>query len=208
MSHNSIRRSIPLPVKLAMPLAVLGLTAAACSSSGGSSGSSSVAAGGNASSPAAGSSASSPATASGAVVTTHSGSMGTYLTDGSGRALYLWVADPKDKSNCSGACASVWPPFTTNATPTAAGSAKAAELGTITRSDGTKQVTYAGHALYYYAPDTAAGQTTGEGNPGFGAKWWLVAPSGASITVGGASTHSSGSSSSSGSTGGSGGGWA
>jgi predicted lipoprotein with Yx(FWY)xxD motif len=189
MSHVSSHRSIPVPVKLGLPLAVLGLAAAACSSSGGSSGSTSVAAGGN-SSPA----ASSPA-ASGAVVTTHSGAMGTYLTDGSGRTLYLWVADPMDKSVCSGACASLWPPLTTNAAPTASGGVKASDLGTIARSGGTKQVTYDGHALYYYTPDTAAGQTKGQGSSQFGAKWWLVAPSGAAITAtsGGSaqSSHSS-----------------
>jgi hypothetical protein len=53
----------------------------------------------------------------------------------------------------------------------------------ITRSDGTKQVTYDGHALYYYSGDTAAGQTNGQGIDGFGAKWWLVAPAGTAITT-------------------------
>ncbi len=67
-------------------------------------------------------------------------------------------------------------------TLTAAGSAKASDLGTITRSDGTKQVTYDGHPLYYFVGDSAAGQTNGQGSDNFGAKWWLVAPSGAEIT--------------------------
>ena len=86
-----------------------------------------------------------------------------------------------------------------------------ADLGTITRSDGTKQVTYKGHPLYYYAADTSPGQVTGQGSNSFGAKWWLVAPSGAAITKsasggsssGGSSSSSSGGSSSSSS----GGGW-
>jgi hypothetical protein len=58
----------------------------------------------------------------------------------------------------------------------------AAELGTTKRSDGSMQVTYNGHPLYYYEGDTAAGQTTGQGSNGFGAKWWLVTPSGSAIT--------------------------
>jgi hypothetical protein len=66
---------------------------------------------------------------------------------------------------------------------TAAGGAKASDLGTITRSDGTKQVTYDGHALYYFAGDSAAGQTNGQGSDSFGAKWWLVAPTGSKITA-------------------------
>jgi predicted lipoprotein with Yx(FWY)xxD motif len=108
--------------------------------------------------------------------------MGTYLTGASGRAVYLWVADKGDKSSCSGACASTWTPVTTNGAPSASGAAMSADLGTTTRSDGTKQVTYKNHPLYYYAPDASAGQTTGQGSDQFGAKWWLVAPSGSQIT--------------------------
>src|SRR6202042_1288036 len=68
-------------------------------------------------------------------------------------------------------------------TVTAAGSAKSSDLGTITRSDGTKQVTYDGHPLYYFAGDSGAGQANGQGSDNFGAKWWLVASTGAEITA-------------------------
>jgi predicted lipoprotein with Yx(FWY)xxD motif len=122
--------------------------------------------------------------------------MGTYLTGASGRALYLWVADKGTKSVCNGACAGVWPPLTTKGTPSASGGAVSSDLGTTTRSDGTQQVTYKGHPLYYYVADKGAGQTTGQGSNSFGAKWWLVAPSGSSII--GGSSSSSGSSSGSG----------
>ena len=86
-------------------------------------------------------------------------------------------------SMCSGACAGAWPPVPANGSVTAAGSATAKDLGTITRSDGTKQVTYDGHPLYYFAGDSGAGQTSGQGSDAFGAKWWLVSPTGASITA-------------------------
>ena len=130
------------------------------------------------------------------VKTAHS-SAGSYLVGPSGKALYLFDADKSGKSACSGACAKVWPPLTTTSKPTAGGGAVSADLGTITRSDGTKQVTYKGHPLYYYAADTGPGQTTGQGSNNFGAKWWLVAPSGAAITqsVSGGSSSSSSSSS-------------
>jgi predicted lipoprotein with Yx(FWY)xxD motif len=112
--------------------------------------------------------------------------MGTYLTDGTGRTIYLWVKDPTGKSMCEGPCAKYWPPVTAVGTVTAGGSAVSADLGTITRSDGTKQVTYNGHPLYYFLGDASTpGKTTGQGSDGFGAKWWLVAPSGASITAAG-----------------------
>jgi predicted lipoprotein with Yx(FWY)xxD motif len=81
---------------------------------------------------------SAPATA--VSISTAKGADGTYLTGASGRALYLWDADSDGKSNCSGACASAWPPLTTEATPVASGVVTSADLGMITRSDGSKQV--------------------------------------------------------------------
>lgn len=175
---NSLLRRVPLPAKLGVLLGTA-LLAAACGSSTSSSSSSSPAA----TSTGAGAGSSSSPSGTAMVITTHSGSAGTYLTDGSGKTVYLWVKDPMGKSVCSGACAGAWPPVTTAGAPTASGSAVAADLGTITRSDGSKQVTYDGHALYYFAGDTSTGMTAGQGIDGFGAKWWLVAPSGSSITT-------------------------
>jgi predicted lipoprotein with Yx(FWY)xxD motif len=113
---------------------------------------------------------------------TASGPAGTYLTGAGGRALYLWVADTGGKSVCSGACAKVWPPVISKGTPSVMDGASMSDLGTVARSDGTMQVTYKGHPLYYYISDKSAKMTTGQGSDSFGAKWWLVAPSGASIT--------------------------
>jgi len=134
-------------------------------------------------SPAAASSSSAAASSSGGVViTTASSSGGTFLITSSGRAVYLWAKDTGDTSNCSGACAGAWPPVT--GTATASGSAQASDLGTITRSDGTKQVTYDGHPLYYFSGDSGPGTAAGQGSDGFGAKWWLVAPAGGDVTAG------------------------
>ncbi|MEO6857578.1 MAG: hypothetical protein ABI323_03195 [Solirubrobacteraceae bacterium] len=135
-------------------------------------------------------------------ISTAKGSAGTYLTGASGRALYLWVADTGGRSNCSGQCAKFWPPLLTTGTPTVSGGASATDLGTITRSDGGKQVTYKGHPLYYFLEDKGPGADHGEGNNGFGAKWWLVAPSGTAITA--KSSSGSGSSASKSSSGGGG----
>src|SRR5580698_8603068 len=169
MIHSLLSR-MPLPVKLGIPLGSA-LLAAACSS---------AAAAPASSAPAAGSPAS--ASATGTVITTEAGSGGAFLTNASGRTVYLWAKDGTNMSACSGACAAAWPPVPATGTLTATGSAKASDLGTITRSDGTKQVTYDGHPLYYFAGDSAAKQTNGQGSDSFGAKWWLVAPSGAQIT--------------------------
>jgi predicted lipoprotein with Yx(FWY)xxD motif len=180
MKGSSLLARVPGPARLGVPLAVALLAAAACSSSASSSSSTTPASTGTPAS-AAGSSASS--SASGTVITTANSSGGAFLTNSSGRAIYLFMADSNDKSACSGACASAWPPVTATGTPTASGAAMASELGTITRSDGTKQVTYDGHPLYYFAGDTGAGTDKGQGLDGFGAKWWLVAPTGSSITT-------------------------
>jgi predicted lipoprotein with Yx(FWY)xxD motif len=174
MIHSLLAR-VPVPVKLGIPLASA-LLVAACSSAA----SSSPSAPGS-SAAAAGSSASSSAT--GTVITTHAGSAGAFLTDGSGRAVYLWAKDGMNMSACSGACAAAWPPVPATGTLTATGGAKASDLGTITRPGGTRQATYDGHPLYYFVGDSAAGQTNGQGSDNFGAKWWLVAPSGAEITA-------------------------
>jgi predicted lipoprotein with Yx(FWY)xxD motif len=107
---------------------------------------------------------------------------GGHLTDATGRTLYLWVADSGAKSTCVGACASVWPPVLASGTPTAGTGADAAKLTTIARSDGGSQLAYAGHPLYYFTGDKTAGQATGQGNDGFGAKWWEVNAAGQAIT--------------------------
>ena len=153
------------------------LLVAACST-----GSSGTAAAGS-SSPAGASSSSAAAGGSGStVITTVSSSAGTFLANGSGHAVYLWSKDGNGMSACTGACTGAWPPVTTTGQVTASGGAKSSDLGTITRSDGTKQVTYDGHPLYFFSGDSGPGMASGQGNDGFGAKWWLVSPSGSDVT--------------------------
>jgi predicted lipoprotein with Yx(FWY)xxD motif len=127
--------------------------------------------------------AGSAASASSMTVKGQTGPLGSYLADGSGRALYLFASDTSSRSSCSGACATLWPPVTAKGSVSASGGASSADIATITRPDGTKQVTYAGHPLYYFAGDRGAGQTGGQGVNEFGALWWLVAPSGQKITT-------------------------
>jgi predicted lipoprotein with Yx(FWY)xxD motif len=181
MSMSLLGR-LPMAVKLGVPVAA-GLLAAACGTAAGST---------TAGSTSAGMPASGSTTAT--VIESHAGSAGSFLTNASGRAVYLWAADGMNKSTCSGACAGAWPPVTTTGKVTVADGAKAADLGTITRSDGTKQVTYLGHPLYYFAGDSGSGQTNGQGSDSFGAKWWLVAPTGTKITVADAAAHAGNSS--------------
>jgi predicted lipoprotein with Yx(FWY)xxD motif len=109
--------------------------------------------------------------------------------------VYLFEADKGGQSACSGECAKDWPPVTTGGEPQASGSASAAMIGTITRSDGTTQVTYNGHPLYFFEKDGDAGDAYGQGVKAFGASWYVMAPSGNKIDNDEESGHDSSSSS-------------
>lgn len=159
-------------------VAVVGLALAACSSSPSASSSSSTS-----TSSANSSSTTSSSTGNGNTVqTTSSSKYGTILVTSSGRTLYLLSADSPTSSACNGTCVSIWPPLTTTGTPRAGTGVKASLLGTITRSDGSKQVTYDGHPLYTYAGDSAAGQTNGEGIVSFGGTWDVLDVAGKAVT--------------------------
>ena len=101
---------------------------------------------------------------------------GTILVEASGRTLYLFTVDEREKSNCSGGCATAWPPLLTIGDPTAGEGVNADRLGTITREDGSTQVTYNGWPLYYFPNDEGPGGTAGQ----YG-QWFVVSEFGGPI---------------------------
>jgi predicted lipoprotein with Yx(FWY)xxD motif len=105
-------------------------------------------------------------------------SVGGVLADARGHTLYSYAADNGRTPACYGACASLWPPFLTGASPIAGIGAKAKLLGTTRRKDGKLQVTYAGHPLYFYSGDSKAAQVNGQG---YQSSWWALAASGAKV---------------------------
>ena len=117
-----------------------------------------------------------------ATVTAASTSRGMILIDGGGRTLYLFAKDQPNQSACNGACVAAWPVDQSSGTPKAGSGVKASLLGMIRRSDGTAQVAYNGHPLYYYSGDSGAGQLNGQGVDAFGAKWYVVTPAGGADT--------------------------
>jgi len=107
--------------------------------------------------------------------------LGQILVDGNGRTLYLFEADKGSSSTCYGSCASYWPPLLTGGAPQAGTGANASLLGTTKRNDGTTEVTYAGHPLYYVVTDHNPGDATGQGVNNYGALWDVVGPAGNKI---------------------------
>jgi predicted lipoprotein with Yx(FWY)xxD motif len=96
-------------------------------------------------------------------------------TDGEGFTLYRFDKDvPHKASNCNGDCAKAWPPVLAQDNLMLTGVDRN-EVGTITRADGSKQLTLGGWPLYRYIKDTAPCQTNGEA---VGGVWWTAAING------------------------------
>jgi predicted lipoprotein with Yx(FWY)xxD motif len=148
-------------------LSAMALVVAACGSSGSSSAS-------NSSPAAPASSAPTPASSSALMTATINGTK--VVTNSKGFTLYWFAPDTSTTSKCNGSCATYWPPVKGPAT---AGAGVTGTLGTITRSDGTKQATYDGHPLYSYVGDTAPGQAKGNALNLSGGLWYEMTVSGA-----------------------------
>ncbi|HEX5307978.1 MAG TPA: hypothetical protein VFW38_02745 [Solirubrobacteraceae bacterium] len=177
-----------MKIKMRGMLAVLAVTALAATGCGSSKSSTSAASGYPSETTSSAAATTQPATTttpsggSGTVITVkHASKLGTIVAAGSKHmTVYLFEGDKGGSSSCSGACAGVWPPVTTAGSPVAHGAASS-DLGTITRADGTTQVTYKGHPLYFFVKDKDSGDAYGEGVHGFGADWYVLTPSGSKI---------------------------
>jgi len=128
----------------------------------------------------------------------YSKSLGFYLANGTGWTLYLFTKDTANSgvSSCYGQCETFWPPLhgaiSSLSLPPGL---NVSSFGTITRTDGTKQITYEGRPLYYYSGDKAVGQTNGQNKDG---TWFVVNVPQISVPTTTASRTSSSTSASSG----------
>jgi predicted lipoprotein with Yx(FWY)xxD motif len=173
-------------VSFAFSLGVIALLAiAGC---GGSSSSSSS------TSPASASASGTPASASSGgsatVDVANNPKLGKILVDSKGMTLYTFAKDTGTTSMCTGKCAQFWPPVTSSK-PTGGSGVSSSMLGTTKGS----QVTYAGHPVYTFTLDKAAGQVNGNGLNEFGGVWNAVQPSGAKAPAGTSATSAAGTSS-------------
>jgi predicted lipoprotein with Yx(FWY)xxD motif len=111
------------------------------------------------------------------------GDLGSYLTGADGKTLYYFAKDAEPGASvCAGKCADAWPPLLVGkgATKPTAGDGVTGVISTFKRSDGGKQVTFDGRPLYYFAKDTQAGDTNGQGILGI---WFVAAADGSLPTV-------------------------
>jgi predicted lipoprotein with Yx(FWY)xxD motif len=126
-------------------------------------------------------SASLPHAARGTLVALRSTTLGKVLVDARGRTLYMFEKDKHGRSACYGACATYWPPLASSAKPRPGKGVRASLLGVTKRTNGKRQVTYAGHPLYTFIADKRAGDTNGEGLTNFGAPWDAIGASGRAV---------------------------
>ncbi|WP_026554774.1 COG4315 family predicted lipoprotein [Arthrobacter sp. 35W] len=115
-----------------------------------------------------------------AVLKTATSSLGSIVVDAAGKTVYYFDKDTAGSgaSACNGACLAAWPAVVAPSDAPAVDGVTAT-VGTITRNDGTKQVTLNGLPIYTYTPDANAGDVKGQG---FGGIWWVIAPDGDKVT--------------------------
>jgi predicted lipoprotein with Yx(FWY)xxD motif len=115
-------------------------------------------------------------------IVTASSSLGNIVVGSNGKTLHLFAKDRNGASSCTGPCTKVWPPYAPKRSSVDAGpGVRASLLGTMTRMDGTRQLTYNGHPLYTYSGDAKHGDVRGQGINGFGAHWYVVSAQGAPV---------------------------
>jgi predicted lipoprotein with Yx(FWY)xxD motif len=122
-----------------------------------------------------------PVTGEATVNTADVGTYGTVLVSGEGKPLYVFSLDTGGTSACTGDCTTEWMPLASQGSPAAGDGVDATLLGTITRDDGTMQVTYNGHPLYTFADDTGSGDAAGQGMEDNGGTWNLISATGEPI---------------------------
>jgi predicted lipoprotein with Yx(FWY)xxD motif len=119
--------------------------------------------------------------ATGTMVKTSDSQYGQILFDGDDQAIYYFDKETGSKSECYGACAEAWPPVLTQGDPQAGSGARTGLLGTTPRDDGTTQVTYDGHPLYYYVDDPK-GEVLCHNVDEFGGLWLAVQGNGQPVS--------------------------
>lgn len=108
---------------------------------------------------------------------------GKIIVDSSGRTLYLFDAERSTEPKCYGPCAAAWPPLSTATAPVSGSDLSQGLIATALRSDGSLQVTYNGHPLYYYVGDRAPGEIKCQAVFEYGGGWYVLDAQGNKISA-------------------------
>jgi predicted lipoprotein with Yx(FWY)xxD motif len=106
--------------------------------------------------------------------------LGKVIVDGNGRTVYVFDKDASGKSNCEGDCLAKWPVVPAGEGKPQLEGIDASLVGTVTRSDGSKQLSIGGLPIYLFAQDTQAGEAKGQA---VGGVWWVVGADGKKNTT-------------------------
>jgi predicted lipoprotein with Yx(FWY)xxD motif len=121
-------------------------------------------------------------------LTVRSTEFGKAVFGPNGKVVYVFGADRGQTSRCYGVCAAAWPPVLTKGPPQAGSGVEAKLLGTTTRRNGSVQVTYNGHPLYYYSADKVGKVMCQHANM-HGGVWLIMKPDGHPNMAKGAMMH-------------------
>ncbi len=172
-------RTLVAPILLVLALAV-----AACSPAGTASSAPSVVPSVEPSAPPSPSEEPSPSedaseepSAGGETVAVADSEFGQILVDGEGMTLYGFIPDQDadGEPTCYDACAVAWPPLLETDEVTVGAGLDDSSFDLAERTDGGMQVRIGDLPLYYWASDSAPGDTTGQG---VGGNWFVVSPAG------------------------------
>ncbi|MCH7230357.1 hypothetical protein L0U85_05725 [Glycomyces sp. L485] len=105
--------------------------------------------------------------------------LGQVIADADGMTLYLFTPDEGGESTCYDECAEAWPPLTGEGDASVAEGLDESLVGSVERDDGSMQVTYNSHPLYYWANDVAPGDVTGQG---VNDVWYVLDAEGNAVT--------------------------
>ena len=127
--------------------------------------------------------AASPTTSAQLAISVANSRYGKIIVDGSSRTLYLFDIERDHMPICNSACAVAWPPLLAPSGAASAPGLDEALIATVARNDGSLQLTYNGHPLYYYAGDHSAGEIKCQAVIEFGGGWYVIDAQGNKIST-------------------------
>jgi predicted lipoprotein with Yx(FWY)xxD motif len=118
-----------------------------------------------------------------ATLTVANSRYGRIIVDRSGRTLYMFDIERDGQPRCYGACAVSWPPLVSRVDPVTGSGLDQALVTTAARKEGSRQVTYKGHPLYYYVGDRSPGEIKCQAVFEYGGGWYVLDVNGDKITA-------------------------